>query len=426
MLQKKLQKHNKKVNMTIIPPQIRVKFGLNVSTNELKKIEKLDVKHIKNITTSRLKQTFRKTNNINKQNRIRTILNNISPNELKIKKTSSNIELYKLSPNIELNRYLNDKAKLNEKPSQEIINSLVRANASVNETRSELSNGRANVPSSYSNEAKKINNFKPHHDLRTLRGYAHKYNSTTSDNLPTRIATQPAVAMLAKTGNCGEHAQVVHAIHANKMEEGEEIYQVSKKGFDHQWAHLSTSTKEHTKDENGVMRKITTEKKIVMDPWAYGPAILSEDSAFEKNNPKIDKFDIIKSKDEGHQYNTRVMAQKSKIEQGATLAYGRSLQSMLNEPVSTKDQGLSRWAKTNLISEKFNQKVKNAELQQVKKLDQLGKKDQLDKLDKESKQQAEHKKNVMNDIRKVGVLRETIVDMPIKIATDKNYIKKLF
>lgn len=62
----------------IINPALREQLGLNISSSELKKLEKLDVKHIRNVDILRLKQTLRTSHNELKKGIIAKVLTKLA------------------------------------------------------------------------------------------------------------------------------------------------------------------------------------------------------------------------------------------------------------------------------------------------------------------------------------------------------------
>lgn len=149
--------------------------------------------------------------------------------------------------------YLLGRANLNKVIDGPLLESLKKANDSVNSTREQLPYGRGNV-------AQDIAHCK--------EGYFRTRFARTLTGLPHQgEAKIVARALKMKAGNCGEFANVAAYIHAAKLRENETLHIASKDGLDHNWAVLDTSTGE----------------QIVLDPWAKGPAILLEDNNFIQN-----------------------------------------------------------------------------------------------------------------------------------------------
>lgn len=68
----------------IINPALREQLGLNISSSELKKLEKLDVKHIRNVDLLRLKQTLRTSHNELKKGIIAKVLTKLAQPQVQL------------------------------------------------------------------------------------------------------------------------------------------------------------------------------------------------------------------------------------------------------------------------------------------------------------------------------------------------------
>ncbi|WP_328515843.1 AVRPPHE avirulence protein [Ralstonia solanacearum] len=162
------------------------------------------------------------------------------------------------------------------------------ANETVLESRQYLSHGRGNV----------------HDDIDASQGLSTVLMESGRDVQETlwRIHPKPvawvAAAMVAKAGNCGEHGEMATFLHATKLKEGEQVHNTHKEGFDHNWAVLRRSGPNWMHDAWTQLRHGGSNPKrdIVMDPWAKGPAIFAEDSAFSRDSRKqISTFHYDKS-----------------------------------------------------------------------------------------------------------------------------------
>ncbi|CAM3797909.1 hypothetical protein [Vibrio aquimaris] len=312
--------------------------------------------------------------------------------------------------NVDTNLYLLHKTLLNEKPDTDTIKALYRANLSMAETREVLKNGRSNIPDSYSDEAKAVDPFKPHIDTIRQRGYIAEYVCKNKIRDRCMInATEAAVAMVAKTGNCSEFSAVLQAQHAKKLKMNEQLYRVNGRGFDHEWVELQTS-KESTEDKYKI--------SIVMDSWAYGPAILHEDSHIADSVKHRFRSDVIRSPKEGQDHNEKVMAKKQSIENGATLAFGLTLEELLVTPTSNGKRGLRVRQKMDTISESFLNRVQDAPTKSEKVLRRLNVTDENDTSKAE-------RAALMSEIRKAGILRDTI-DLSVRKSTNKDTLEDMF
>lgn len=146
--------------------------------------------------------------------------------------------------------YLTARAMVRRSVDGEELGYLRKANDTVNKARELLSHGRGNVTTDL---AKSRESF-----WRTMFG---RDRSTGSD-----LATETAMAVRMRAGNCGEHANVAAALHAGKLGDGEILQLVAGNGVDHAWAETRTPQGD----------------RVIMDAWAQGPAVMAEDSAFSR------------------------------------------------------------------------------------------------------------------------------------------------
>lgn len=138
------------------------------------------------------------------------------------------------------------------------LDRLKRANETVMETRQALAHGRGNVVDD-------IHDSNGQSTIRAMAGRAVKSLLPSNYGPDVSIA---ASAMVARAGNCGEHANVAAFLHAAKLGTGEYAYAVGSTTMDHRWAQWHAS------------RARDPEHDLVMDPWGKGPAIFAVDGAF--------------------------------------------------------------------------------------------------------------------------------------------------
>ncbi|GLU35019.1 hypothetical protein Busp01_48610 [Trinickia caryophylli] len=153
---------------------------------------------------------------------------------------------------IGLAAYLTARSTLHRTIDGPELPSLRKANDTVTKTRALLSHGRGNVATDLAKTQE------PFWRTRFGRMKAKSYRGD--------LAAAGALAIKMKAGNCGEHANVATVSHARKLGEGETLQFVSGAGVDHAWA------------EN----KLPDGGRVVLDAWAEGPAIMSEDSRFSQ------------------------------------------------------------------------------------------------------------------------------------------------
>lgn len=151
---------------------------------------------------------------------------------------------------IGLAAYLTARAKLHRSIDGPELVSLRKANDTVTKTRALLSHGRGNVTTDLAKTQE------PFWRTKFGRKQAASYRGD--------LAACSALAIKMQAGNCGEHADVATVSHARKLGEGETVQLVSSASIDHAWA------------ESG----LPGGARVVLDAWAEGPAIMSEDSSF--------------------------------------------------------------------------------------------------------------------------------------------------
>ncbi len=153
--------------------------------------------------------------------------------------------------NVDLAGYLYSLFTAGEMPSEKIIAELTRCNATVNQAREHLKNGRANVMSDLIN--------RPQLGGEYVFVRSKKTNGLSVDDPENIYASSRFLAM----GNCREHAVHNILIHSKKCQKGEFITLSGSEEIDHQWAESNN---------------------CVMDSWAYGPAVVKADAGSISEN----------------------------------------------------------------------------------------------------------------------------------------------
>ncbi|WP_244110179.1 C80 family cysteine peptidase, partial [Burkholderia ambifaria] len=143
------------------------------------------------------------------------------------------------------------------------VEALVRATETAREVKEKLSYGRGNV-------IEDINRT----NFNSSRAMILSRQLDSVKNWPREMAPElakidprvraAAASMLARGGNCGEHAQCAFILHANRIRPGENVSLVSGDQFDHAWVEVTRKNKE----------------TIVIDPWQDGPAAFKRDFQF--------------------------------------------------------------------------------------------------------------------------------------------------
>ena len=179
---------------------------------------------------------------------------------------------------LQLSTYLLARAIDGRLVEDEDLQSLRKANDTVNETRRTLKHGRGNVrPDTL--------NTKSESSWRAIVGQNIGMELFSRAMSVTRLlsgwykvkgylyASAAAGSAFTGAGNCDEHGLVAAHIHAANLNDGEKVRLISSKQVAHVWAESRVDT-DH-------------ERSIVMDAWAKGPAVFSQDSAYSKDSRKV-------------------------------------------------------------------------------------------------------------------------------------------
>lgn len=208
----------------------------------------------------------------------------------------------------------------------EQLPTLRKANDTVNEARSLLSLGRSNV---YQHLEQSQEPF-----------WRNTFKRLVTKNHPD-TAYKTAMAIYMKTGNCGEHSQVTTALHAGKLTKGESIQAVSGRNLDHAWSEMP--------QRNG--------DRLVIDAWATGPAILSEDSRFSTSKEARRVTRSLNGGDEARQFADKVRQHTENIKKDNNIAKKwRNFHQQAKQKKMTLDESHT-WSLTPVLSDKFKTKV---------------------------------------------------------------------
>ena len=175
----------------------------------------------------------------------------------------------------QLGGYLLARNRLGEPVEGASFDHLISGNATVMEARGALRYGRGNV-----HDDIRDSNHQSSRRAEAGRNLVDKLSSKFSADVQMGAGSTTGVfraagPMAAQAGNCGEHAAVAAFLHAGKLEEGEQVHCVGSTEMDHSWAEW------RGEGSSGGHR-------VVMDPWAKGPAIFAEDSAFAANEHGVE------------------------------------------------------------------------------------------------------------------------------------------
>lgn len=175
---------------------------------------------------------------------------------------------------LSLSSYLLARAIDGRPVEDEDLQSLRKANDTVNETRRTLKYGRGNVKLD-------LLNTKGESSWRTIAGqnicddqWERTKVKGSSENF---LTLEAATAAFTGAGSCGEHGSVAAHIHAAKLSAGEKVHRVDHRTKDHGWAESSVGT-DH-------------EDRIVMDAWASGSAVFAPDSAYSNDVRQVEILD---------------------------------------------------------------------------------------------------------------------------------------
>jgi hypothetical protein len=160
-------------------------------------------------------------------------------------------------------------------PSSE-VSRLRTGNTSVNQTRQSLKHGRGNVDvdvRSTGNESrwrmKAARNFKDELDRRSGKSW---------EDYSTQVTYSAAAASVFGAGNCGEHASATSVYHSSRLQDQEQVHYVSSPSVRHAWAESRLP---------GVSISGESDRTVVMDAWASGPAVLATDARFARRRDGV-------------------------------------------------------------------------------------------------------------------------------------------
>ncbi|PNQ64734.1 hypothetical protein [Vibrio sagamiensis] len=318
---------------------------------------------------------------------LHTLHENIE-NKLKKEETKSKVDLAV---------YLTGKLTIGEEVDKELLDDLKKANDSVNKTRAQLFHGQGNVTTNLKKTQE------PYWRLNFSRNYARHFGCHTE-----------TLAKKMGSGNCGEHASLTFTNHAATLKAGQQLHRVNgADGFDHAWAEV----------------KLAGDQRIIMDAWATGPAVLSEDSAFSRR-PKDRVVNKELTSRQANQYHKSMMDKYDKLHKSEHKI--ESLWDREKKYYEAQDIKIDKdyaWAPTPVLNEKFMKNVKS----------QLNSKNVLSKLNKEK---AEAKKeglrihkvreihvdrmiNLGKEIKTVGALRSLKMDLKSSLEHKGSVIESL-
>ncbi|QWA10916.1 hypothetical protein GTU79_27820 [Sodalis ligni] len=150
--------------------------------------------------------------------------------------------------NVDLAGYLYALSTAGEMPSDKLIDELTRCNASVNQARENLRNGRPNIMSDLIKRPQLGREITFIRNL-TICGY----NSQSDE-------TNYAASCYFSMGNCSEHSTHTSIIQSQKCQKDEVVkkyYSDDSEDTGHEWSESNN---------------------CVMDSWKYGPAVLKGDA----------------------------------------------------------------------------------------------------------------------------------------------------
>ncbi|XBS70042.1 hypothetical protein ABK905_01580 [Acerihabitans sp. KWT182] len=159
--------------------------------------------------------------------------------------------------NVDLAGYLYALSTAGDMPDD--IDELIRCNATVNQAREHLKNGRANIMSDLMK--------RPHigRELALIRTYEIKGFHAK------HVQYLYALSDFFSIGICQEHAAKNSVIYSQKCQTGEVATMIGSNDIAHSWSESNN---------------------CVMDSWAHGPAVMKKDARFDSSN--ADKVPIDK------------------------------------------------------------------------------------------------------------------------------------
>lgn len=211
-----------------------------------------------------------------------------------------------------------------------------RANDTVEHTRQTLAYGRGNINVDI-RDSQGESTVRAEAGRRISRAIPQRYSGEV------RFVAGP---MTAQAGNCGDHASVATFLHADKLQQGEQVFHVGSKQTDHGWA-----------EQRG--KKPNRERDLVMDPWGKGPAVFAVDGEFSQSSSHValqHHYD--------HATGAAAHAEMRQLqsEQGRAMQAGlRSAMNDLGPQYRYPDKKI--WAPTPVISQAFAHRVQQKIIQ---------------------------------------------------------------
>ena len=233
------------------------------------------------------------------------------------------------------------------------ISRLRLANASVNETRQLLKHGRGNVD---------VDVRATHNEStwRTKAARTFRLERERKAKVPWNAFTQrapysAAAASVFGAGNCGEHTSTTSVYHSRRLAPHEEVHYVSAPAVGHTWAEGRVPTAPVAEQ---------SERTVVMDAWAAGPAVLASDARFAKRRAGLETtlhFNAETGRDARIAANDLVLearsagpaeiARRVQSEAGPTARFAAFIDSVL-------PSGVGHWREQHVLDRNFSQRVK--------------------------------------------------------------------
>lgn len=186
----------------------------------------------------------------------------------------SNSPLAFAKGNVDLAAYLYALSTARQLPSSETISELVQCNSLVNQGRENMPDGSMNV----------IPNLIAKPQLYGFQHYIRTIISEKGDSADAIVA----YSSFASAGACRENSLNVTVIHSQKTQADNPVYRIRNKIEDHNWVETNN---------------------VVMDSWAYGPAILKADSVFAAKEGSVKELWDKEEGRRGLEYGKALLAQ---------------------------------------------------------------------------------------------------------------------
>ena len=243
-----------------------------------------------------------------------------------------------------------------------------RANEVRTEVLKALPLGRSNVVSDYNTGLELLRENHAisgsHGTYRALAARQLKWNIPNGSTKPHIAA---ALAAVAGSGSCGDHANIAMHLFAKELKPGERLIKQKSDNLDHAWLRIEGAPSAGSEQDMG--------PSVILDAWADGPVIDPSDGTFS-STPLVSTIHVIDAKDglgayEAFQhemvakYETQIAALANKIERDRNTKHRHQGSPPISHPLSDVVQ----WPPAPVLEHNFMSELKRSDLDVEGKLE---------------------------------------------------------